>query len=507
VRSRTRWIAAICLLTALPAVSCDGEPTNTAPVGRAGLTGPVGAVPRSCDGVSVGPSEDLQSVIDAHSAGTTYCLSPGIYRLEQPLEPKQDDALIGRQGAVISGSKVLTGWRHHDGVWSTTGFLPAEPSDHGECLESVPTCPYAEDVFVDKQRLGRVGSRSAVTAGTVHADYGTNTITIGDDPGVHLVEQAVAPSLIRSTVDNVTVANLVLEQAASEAQVAAVEARRTTPYGMGSGWHILHNEVRLNHGVGLGLADGAVVTANFVHHQGQLGFGAWGNGSVVSGNEISFNGVAGYSPDWEAGGSKSWHTDRHAVRHNYVHDNLGPGLWTDGGNIHTEYSFNKVTGNWGAGIQHELSYDAVIKDNEISGNGRRHSGWAWQAGIQIQSSGGTGLIEVAGNTLGENANGIALIESGGRADEEPAPHGPHVVRNVWVHDNRVTLSVGQTTGAVQDIGDTAVFTRAGNRFENNTYFVPSLDEPYFSWNDTDLTWSEWREVGNDKGGRAERTGR
>ncbi|WP_165553790.1 right-handed parallel beta-helix repeat-containing protein [Kribbella capetownensis] len=506
MRRRTPWIVAICLLAALP-VSCDGESIDAALPGRAGLIAPVGPVARGCAGVSVHPSEDVQSVIDAHAAGTTYCLSPGVYRLEQPLEPKRGDALIGRQGAVVSGSKVLTGWRRNGGVWSTTGFLPAKPGNHGECLDSVPTCAYTEDVFVDKRRLRRVGSKSAVTVGTVHADYGTNTITIGDDPRLHLVEQAVAPSLIRATVDKVVVANLVLEQAANEAQVAAVEARRTTPYGMGSDWRISHNEVRLNHGVGLGLADGAVVTANLVHHQGQLGFGAWGNGSVVSGNEISFNGMAGYSPDWEAGGSKSWHTDRHTVRHNYVHDNHGPGLWTDGGNMRTDYSFNKITGNWGAGIQHEMSYDATIKENEITGNGRRHKGWAWEAGIQIQSSGGTGLIEVAGNTLGDNANGIALIESGGRLDEQPAPYGPHVVRNVWVHDNRVRLSAGQTTGAVQDIGDTTVYTGAGNRFENNTYVVSSLNGRYFSWNDTDLTWTEWLVAGNDNGGRAERTGR
>jgi hypothetical protein len=37
--------------------------------------------------------------------------------------------------------------------------------------------------------------------------------------------------------------------------------------------------------------------------------------------------------------------------------------------------------------------------------------------------------------------------------------------------------------------------------------VSSLDERYFSWNDTDLTWSEWLVAGNDNGGRAERTGR
>ena len=53
----------------------------------------------------------------------------------------------------------------------------------------------------------------------------------------------------------------------------------------------------------------------------------------MSNNEISFNGVAGYSSDWEAGGSKSWQTTKQTVTHNFVHDNRGPGLWADGGNM------------------------------------------------------------------------------------------------------------------------------------------------------------------------------
>ncbi len=505
---RWRWTVAGCVLVALAALAWPldgtGESTDSIAPGRAGLTGPVGPVPRSCEGVPVTPSDNIQSVIDAHTAGTTYCLSPGTYRLEEPLRPKEGDALIGRPGAVVSGSKVLTGWQKFGQVWSAKGFLPAAPGTHGECLESVPTCAYAEDVFLDKQRLTRVDSPAAVAGGAVHADYSTNTITIGDDPGDRLVEQAVAPGLVMATVDDVAVANLVLEQAANEAQVAAVESRQDTPERSGSGWRIANNEVRLNHAVGLGLADGTLVTANLVHHQGQLGFGAWGTGSVVSNNEISFNGDAGYSAGWEAGGSKSWETTRHTVTHNYVHDNRGPGLWTDGGNIHTEYAANRITGNWGAGIQHEISYDATIRYNEISGNGLRHSGWAWEAGTQIQSSGGTGLIEVAGNSVSDNANGIALIDSGHRATEDPAPHGPHVVRNVWVHDNRITMSAGQLTGAVQDLGDTAVCTESNNRFEANTYHLRSLGDEHFAWNDTDLTWAQWRALGNDENGRASR---
>ena len=524
IKSRLyRWTVVLSTLAALLALSWSlyglggertglggertgsgGERTGPAPPVRPGLTGGVGPVPRSCQGVMVTVSDDVQKVISAHPPGTTFCLSAGTYRLKEPLEPKSGDAIIGHQGAVLSGSKVLTRWRKNGSVWSTAGFLPPVPGDHGQCLDSVPTCSYTEDVFLDKSRLKRVDSESAVTAGTVYADYRANTITIGDDPRRRLVEQAVAPSLIRATVDDVTVANLVLEQAANEAQTGAVESRQDRPDRAGSGWRILHNEVRLNHGVGVGFASAATVAGNFIHHQGQLGFGAWGAGSVVSDNEISFNGAAGYSLEWEAGGSKSWETDHQTLSHNYVHDNWGPGLWADGGNMDTSYEFNKIVDNWGAGIKHEISYDATIRNNEVSGNGRRQKGWAWDAGIQIQSSGGTRLIEIAYNVVTSNANGITLIDSGNRAVEQPAPHGRHVVQNVWVHNNTITMSAGQTTGAVKDTGDPGIFTRNHNRFEGNTYYLHSLTQPSFSWADTDMDWRQWRGLGNgnDLNGRA-----
>ncbi|HET6986319.1 MAG TPA: hypothetical protein VFI00_06870, partial [Kribbella sp.] len=329
---KRRWSAVIFAVMALLAAlsSCTREPTEHPSQARAGLAGPIGPVgpvgpiARSCNGVTVEPSDVVQAIIDAHPPGTTYCFAPGSYRIREPLRPKAGDSLIGRLGAVVSGSRTLTGWRKTERGWSTTAFLPAAPGDHGNCRQSEPTCTYAEDVFVDKQRLTRVRSLSDLVNGTVYADYGTNTITIGDDPSRHLIEQAVAPSLIRTTADDITVANLVLEQAANEAQTAAVESRQVTPHMVGSGWRILHNEVRLNHGVGLGIADGAFVAANFVHHQGQLGFGAWGTGTIVNSNEISFNGQAGYAQDWEAGGSKSWQTDGQSITRNDVHDNLGP---------------------------------------------------------------------------------------------------------------------------------------------------------------------------------------
>ncbi|MFC5993670.1 right-handed parallel beta-helix repeat-containing protein [Pseudonocardia hispaniensis] len=492
----------VLALIVLSLVSGSGRLPPTAP----GLIAEIGPVARSCQGVAVTPADDVQALIDAHPPATTFCLSAGTYRLETPLEPKRGDALIGHRGAVLSGSKVLTDWRLDGRLWVANGFLPAAFGTHGQCMPSAPQCAFAEDVFFDKRRLERVASPAAVVPGTVYADYSTNTIIIGADPRSHLVEQAVAPSLVRAAVDEVTVANLVLEQAANEAQVGAVDSRRISPYFAGSGWRILNNEVRLNHGVGIGFAGASIVRGNHVHHQGQLGFSAWAGDSILSNNEISFNGTAGYSAEWEAGGGKSWLTTRLKLVHNHVHGNMGPGLWADGGNIDMTYEYNRIDDNWGAGIQHEISYDALIRYNDINRNGRRHKGWAWEAGIQIQSSGGIDRIEVAHNVVRHNANGITLIDSGDRTWERPAPHGPHVVRNVWVHDNVVTMVEDSTTGAVEDTGDRGIFTTRNNRFDANTYYLPALTGPYFSWFGEDMEWSRWRGSGsgNDVNGRVER---
>ena len=75
-----------------------------------------------------------------------------------------------------------------------------------------------------------------------------------------------------------------------------------------------------------------------------------------------------------------------------------------------------------------------------------------------------------------NYNGITLIDSGDRARSRPAPHGPHILQNVWVHGNTITGFTGQT-GAFEDHHDPAIFTTNHNRFDANRYYVGSLTGP------------------------------
>ena len=70
---------------------------------------------------------------------------------------------------------------------------------------------------------------------------------------------------------------------------------------------------------------------------------------MLENSELSYNNTAGYNWGWEAGGTKWTHTDGLIVRNNYVHDNYGNGLWTDGSNINIVYEGNVVEDNYGAG--------------------------------------------------------------------------------------------------------------------------------------------------------------
>src|SRR4029453_16554825 len=101
----------------------------------------------------------------------------------------------------------------------------------------------------------------------------------------------------------------------------------------------------------------------------QMGIGGSAPNLVVTANEIAFNNYAGYCTCWEAGGGK-WTESRHlTITGNQVHDNRGPGLWTDSNNVDVLYAHNLVERNSGAGIFHETSFNAVIRDNIVRRNG------------------------------------------------------------------------------------------------------------------------------------------
>jgi parallel beta-helix repeat protein len=434
--------------------------------------------------VEIFPGQAIQPRVAAAPPGTQFLLKAGIHRM-QTISPKDRDTFRGEPGAVLTGARELTAFSRAGSYWVADGQFQ-EGGRHGaSCQEGYPRCNYPEQLFLDDQLLTHVGSLEEVVPGAWYFDYPNDQIYFADDPTGRRVETSVTSRAFEATASNVTVSGLVVERYANQAQSGAIHSDGTI------GWVIADNEVRWNHGVGVRVGTGARLLRNNIHHNGQIGVGGGGTSAVIEGNEIAYNNTNHFDWNWEAGGAKWAGTSKLTVRGNFAHHNGGPGLWTDIDNLDTLYENNTVEDNAWAGIFHEISYAAIIRNNVVRRNGFGHADWIWGAGILIAASSN---VEVYGNTLEGNADGIGAVQQARGSGK----YGPYQVSNLWVHDNTIDMTVG-VTGMVQDIGDKSYFTSRNNRFERNRYRL-GPGKSYFVWLDEERPESEWKSYAQDAQG-------
>ena len=150
------------------------------------------------------------------------------------------------------------------------------------------------------------------------------------------------------------------------------------------GWTIKDDLIENNpFGAGAAITSDGVVTDNCLTNNGEYGYTAEGeNGTehnaTLTNNDISSNNKAGYYdvPGSTvqcgcSGGGKFWQTINATITGNYIHDNIGPGIWVDTANAGFNISHNYISDNWGEGVQYEISYNAQITDNTFVGNAWR----------------------------------------------------------------------------------------------------------------------------------------
>jgi Right handed beta helix region len=330
---------------------------------------------------------------------------------------------------------------------------------------------------------------------------------VGDNPTGHTVETSVTPSLFNSSgADDVTIKNLVVEKYASPSAMAAVNLGNS-PNGA-ERWLVTGSEVRWNHGAGIGMDTNTAARNNYVHHNCGFGFVGAGSGVVVESNEISYNNimagttgaVCGYDHYWGSGGSKWVYTTNLIVRGNFAHHNQGPGLWTDINNIYTLYENNIAEDNFRSGIYHEISYDAIIRNNISARNGSEFSPGELGirgGGIAIR---GSQNVEIYGNTLTDNRAGFDISQSQPRTGK----FGPFEVKNLNVHDNTVKIP-SRMSGFSVVTNDPSFYTSKNNRFRNNTYILGNQAKPFWWWKASaskqdSLTIAEWKAAGQDQTG-------
>jgi Right handed beta helix region len=452
-----------------------------------------------------------QHLLDSAPPGRRFGIAPGKHRLLGALRPKRGQQFLGLPGAIVSGSKLLTGWVRDGPNWYVTGQTQRFPVVHRMhpklgipyCDETAPMCRFSEDTFYDGRSLTQVRHLSELGPGKFYFDYRRSRIYIADDPSDHIVETTRTEGAFDGGGPDVRIQNLVLEQFATPTQAPAMVD------GRAGGWQIINNELRLSHGAALTTGgDSWIVAGNKIHHNGQLGVGGQGRGGVVRANEMAFNNLQGYRRGFESGATKWSFSTSLTVRDNWVHHNFGNGLWTDIDNLHTLYEGNLVEDNAWIGIFHEISYDAIVRHNIVRRNGARSQDWLGGAGINVTDARNT---EIHGNVVQDNLSGIV-----GRQDGRTGPgrHGRWELRGLSVQDNSIrhpggTSLVG-TSGFAAGLGasggpESSAYRRGSNRFSGNHYVLPDAAAGrFFVWGSRQRTWSQWQRLGLDLDGSTSR---
>jgi parallel beta-helix repeat protein len=444
--------------------------------------------------VTLQPGDNIQAAVQRASSGTTFQLQAGVYRF-QSIVPKDGDTFVGEPGTVLTGAQVLSDFTHQGQNWMAK--VHAEPSEpRGQCAEDAPACSLPEDLFIDDKPLRRSPNLEGVTAGKWYLDYDGGQLYLADDPTGHKVEISLTRHAFSGTARNVTIRGLTVEKYANPALSGAIHGAVDPPGPAGQGWIIEDNEVRFNHGEGIYIGQQGHVLHNNLHDNGQFGIVGSGRNILIDGNEIAHNNYAGFNYSWGGGGSKFVFTNGLIVRNNKVHDNEGPGLWTDIENANVLYENNSTSHNKVAGIFHEISYDAVIRNNTVEDDGYnpKGSGPWWGAGIVVSASAN---VEVYGNHLINCMNGIVGLQD--ERGNSKVRGSKYLLRNLHVHDNEITQAQGVAAALVAkpSFGN-APFSGSNNRFEHNTYHLADSKCKCFDWAGKRVSKDEWRGQGLDR---------
>ncbi|MBV8729368.1 MAG: right-handed parallel beta-helix repeat-containing protein [Acidobacteriia bacterium] len=395
-------------------------------------------------------------------------------------------------GAILNGSIQITSFVPSGSYW----VIPNQSQKGiviGDCGTTSPMCSHPESVYFDNQPLQPVANLSSLASGTFFFDYQNNVIYLADNPNNHTVEVSVVPAAISGSAQNVTVQGLTIEKFSNPGQYGAVGGLYPGP-----GWIVQNNEIRLNHGAGVTLSSNGQASGNYIHHNGEIGITTGDTtyqqmySLLVQNNELAYNNWAGYNLGWASGGLKLANAVGPIIRNNYVHDNLGMGLWTDQNSSNVLYDSNRVQNNTGDGIHHELSYSATISNNIITGNYWPGNPWYWGAQIMIQNSSNVIAYNNTLEVLADRGNGIVIVQQN--------RGGPWISANNYIHDNTITYDGAQGgTGSAGDYLVAQLISTNNNVFQSNHYKAPDTTAYHWTW-DQPKNWAGFQADGQDTQG-------
>lgn len=494
-RSKARVLAALtllCFVSIARSASCPGNP------------------------VTVNPTDNLQTLVTACPASTTFILQAGTHH-DSVTSLKNGDVFTSPSGTTADGviengavALPLSGqtWTQvtisGTAYWTTPGGTPLNSGSLTNCQSAYTSCWYTQNLYFNNVDYIHAASLTSVTTGAWYYDFAggdggiVNNIYLRDNPTAATVELgANYNAFISTSATNITVQGLIIEKYAPNIQNGAVEPEA-------SGWIVQNNEIRLNHGAGISVrpsGDNAQVLNNYLHDNGQFGVNIGAvNNATVSNNVIVHNNIDHTLIGFGAGCCKFTGTNS-LVSYNLVHDNLGDGLWSDVFASGITYDHNIVYNNQADGIRLEISDKQTVTNNVVYGNGLGSPDETGIGGWQINGVSSSHVViqnNYVTNTIGSLGGAQVTYNSGrgGCGTNCTIPVGTQVEGNFFT-----VLSGGPMITGVQDFSNTSSSWETAGMWNYNTYCVPSLPWTSTNWVDgssnAHVTFSSWQSTGQD----------
>ena len=431
--------------------------------------------------VTLHPGDNVPKIVSSRPEGTTFIFTPGIYRLSQPIIPKNNDKFMGSTAcappasscaAIISGARVIGSEAKAVGG----NYAVAKQDQHNprgaretDCDNGWPACILPEDLYFDDKPYRHLDSSTlpAIGPGEWWFDYTNHVIYFHDDPSGHTVETSVLNNGFGGPANNVLIEYLTVEKFADMYPVGAIgQTQGPNALTQETNWTIDHCDVRLNHGFGIRSGYRIHILNNYIHDNGQIGIGGgigWranpvthstNAGILIQGNTIRHNDYAHFDPQFGSGGIKFGSTTGIVIRGNIIEDNEGSGIHFDEDSGNALVEGNTISDNSDAdGLQQEIgSGTSIFRNNVILRNGAQVYGHSSSYQIAVRASPG---VHVYCNVLeipaapGANAWGIGASNRG-RSNYPPFEYrtsaGNSVHHNTLIWDPGANGDVGMRQG-------------------------------------------------------------
>jgi hypothetical protein len=390
------------------------------------------------------PTDNVPAIVSSKPPGTTFRFTPGIYRLSQPILPRDNDRFIGQTScappatpcpAIISGGIVIGPLAKFDG----SNYAVARQMQHApravstkNCDRGWSGCIYPEDLFFDGKPYRHLDSPTLPMIGPNEwwFDYANHVIYFHDDPSGHTVETSVTTNAFGGPANKVTIQYLTIEEFADMYPHGTIGTLQGVNSLMaGANWRVENNEVMLNHTIGVRIEYGMQILKNYIHNNGQVGIGG-GIGftaapvtqstpcaCTIEGNTIAYNDYAHFDPGFGSGGIKFGTITGGTIRGNTISHNEGAGIHFDMWGRSWLVDGNTITDNSDAdGLEQEIGYgNSTYRNNLVLRNGAPVNDFNSTFQIAVRASSGVeaycNVMEVP-NAVGAGAWAIGAANRG-----------------------------------------------------------------------------------------------